>query len=63
MQQHLQFVEKVRIMAKPIPSPGGTPQGGLSCLFEAIHLQVAPEGGRKTAPAYRVRRATAEGGS
>ncbi|MBR5293415.1 MAG: endonuclease domain-containing protein [Oscillospiraceae bacterium] len=23
------------------PSPGGTPQGGLSCPFGAIHLQVA----------------------
>ena len=33
-----------------MPSPGGTPQGGLSCPFGAIHLRVAPEGGRETAP-------------
>ena len=30
----------------PIPSPGGTPQGGLSCPFGAIHLRVARRAGR-----------------
>ena len=29
-----------------IPSPGGTPQGGLSCPFGAIHLRVARRAGR-----------------
>ncbi len=43
-----------------MPSPGGTPQGGFSCPFGAIHLQVPSDSeadeecGRKTCCLYNV---------
>jgi len=43
-----EVVEKLEFIAlarqRPKPSPLGTPQGGLSCPFGAIHLQVAKIG-------------------
>ena len=52
----MEFIALAR--QRPKPSPLGTPQGGLSCPFGAIHLQVARQSrdgrgrrSRKTSPA------------